>query len=428
MMNLKQSALLTLSAATLLPALALRAEEPTKMKLIAQGAIEKIGNPRALTLTLSAVKPANVKKIPADVKAPLYGVLTLGDPNKPTKITVLLDESGAKSRLFVDSNGDGDLTNDAPATWTQSQYDATHKMSLGEATVQIKTADGVVKVGILMQRQYDKTDPDPRIKQLRDKIIYTPDYAYEGEVKLGDKTYNAMLVDANASGDFRGKKTASDAGGAGVQLRIDVNGNGKFDRIGEVYDISKPFNIGGTTYEIKNMSASGSSFEVAKSDKTVAEILPPPSLSKGAPAIAFEAKTMDGKTVNFPADFKGKVVMLDFWATWCPPCRAEIPGIVKNYNTYHSQNFEILGVSLDQKDSADKVTAYTTKTGMGWAEIYDGKYWAAEVAQKYAIESIPHAFLVDGDTGLIIAEGDALRGESLEGTLKAALEKKKSVK
>ena len=426
MMNLKRSALLTLSAAALLPALALRADEPIKLKLIAHDAIEKIGNPRGLVLTLSAVKPVNVKKMPASVKTPLYGVLTLGDPAKPTKITVLLDESGAKPRLFVDSNGDGDLTNDATPTWTQNSYDATHKMSSGSATIQIKTADGVAKVGILMQRQYDKTDPSPRIKQMRDKIIYTPDYAYEGELKLGDKTYNALLVDVNASGDFRGKKSATEAAGSGIQLRIDVNGNGKFDRTGEVYDISKPFNIGGTTYEIKNMSASGASFEVAKSDKTVAEILPPASLSKGNPAIAFEAKTMDGKTVNFPADFKGKVVMLDFWATWCGPCRGEIPGIVKNYNTYHSQNFEILGVTLDQKDSAAKVTSFTKDAGMTWAEIYDGKFWAAEVAQKYGIESIPHAYLVDGDTGLILAEGDALRGESLEGTLKSALEKKKT--
>ena len=427
-MILKRTALLTIGAAALLPALSVRADEPTKLKLIAHNAIEKIGNPRALILTLSAIKPAAVKKVPADVKTPLYGVLTLGDATKPTKIAVLLDESGVKPRLFVDSNADGDLTNDSTPTWNQSLYDATHKMSVGGATVQIKTADGTLKVGLLMQRRYDKTDTDPRIKSTRDKIIYTPDYAYEGEVKIGDKTYTTLLVDANANGDFRGKKSDSATAGSGVQLRIDVNGNGKFDRTGEVYDVTKPFNIGGTTYEIKNMSATGAAFEIVKSEKTVAEVLPPQDLSKGKPAIAFAAKAMDGKAVNFPGDFKGKVVMLDFWATWCPPCREEIPGLVKNYNSYHSQNFEILGVSLDQKDSADKVTAYTNKAGMTWAEIYDGKYWAADVAQKYAIESIPHAYLVDGDSGEILAEGDALRGESLEGTLKAALEKKNGKK
>ena len=426
-MFLKRSALFALSAAALLPAFTVRADEPTKLKLISTGAVEKIGGYRPQLLTLTAVKPLIVKKIPAGIKAPLYGVLSLGDPAKPTKITALLDESGAKPRLLVDSNGDGDLTNDLPAVWEPRPYDAEHKMSYGGATVQIKSPDGNIKVGLTMFR-FDKNDTNPRYKAVRDKILYFGDYAYEGSVKLGDKTYNAMLVDTMTTGDFRGRKTASAGEGAGVQLYIDANGNGKFDRLGERYDTAKPFNIAGITYEIKNMSATGGSFEIVKSDKTVAEILPPQDLSKGKPAIAFTAKMMDGKTVNFPNDFQGKVVMLDFWATWCPPCRAEIPGIVKNYNTYHSNNFEILGVSLDQKDSADTVTAFTTKAGMTWAEIYDGKYWAAEVAQKYGIESIPHAYLVDGDTGEIIAEGDALRGESLEGTLKVALEKKNAKK
>ena len=422
-MFLKRSAVLTLSAAALLPALALRADEPTKFKLIAHGATEKVGGYRPQLLQLSATKPVTVKKIPAGVKSPLYGILKFGDPANPTKITVLVDEGGPVSHLFVDSNGDGDLTNDAPALWEPRPYDAEHKMRYGGATVQIKTVDGTVKVGLTMFR-FDKNDPNPRYKPVQDKLIYFGDYAYEGDIKIGDKTYKAMLVDSNTKGDFRGQKVTADGGSSGVSLLIDVNGNGKFERTGESYDIAKPFNIAGTTYEIKNMSATGAAFDVVKSDKTVAEILPPPDLSKGKPSVSFAMKTMDGKTVNFPADYKGKVVMLDFWATWCPPCREEIPGIVKNYNTYHSQNFEILGVSLDQKDSADKVTAFTGKAGMAWPEIYDGKYWAAEVAQKYGIESIPHAYLVDGDTGEIIAEGDALRGESLEGTLKSALEKK----
>ena len=422
-MFLKRSALFALSAAALLPALAVRADEPTKLKLVSTGAVEKIGGYRPQMLTLTAVKPLNVKKIPAGSKAALYGVLSLGDPAKPTKITVLLDESGPEPRLFVDSNGDGDLTNDLPATWEPRPYDAEHKMRYGGATVQIKSPDGNVKVGLTMFR-FDKNDTNPRYKAVRDKILYFGDYAYEGSVKLGDKTYHAMLVDTMTTGDFRGQKSASDKGDSGVQLYLDVNGNGKFDRTGERYDIRKPFNIAGTTYEIKNMSVTGGAFEIVKSDKTVAEVLPPQDLSKGKPAIAFTTKTMDGKAVTFPAGYAGKIVMLDFWATWCPPCREEIPGIVKNYNTYHSQNFEILGVSLDQENSADKVTAFTTKAGMTWSEIYDGKYWAAEVAQKYGIESIPHAYLVDGDTGEILAEGDALRGESLEGTLKSALEKK----
>jgi thiol-disulfide isomerase/thioredoxin len=75
---------------------------------------------------------------------------------------------------------------------------------------------------------------------------------------------------------------------------------------------------------------------------------PRSAVAKGQKAPAFQTKTVDGKTVNFPADYKGKLVLLDFWATWCPPCRAELPNVISAYNQYHDKGFEIVSVSLDQ--------------------------------------------------------------------------------
>src|SRR5579864_4150695 len=131
----------------------------------------------------------------------------------------------------------------------------------------------------------------------------------------------------------------------------------------------------------------------------------PATPTAGEPAITFRAQTLDGKTVNFPADYKGKLVMLDFWATWCGPCMGEVPGLVKAYNEFHPKGFEILGISLDQPNAAEKVKSVTAEKGMTWPQVYDGKFWQARVAQLYGIESIPHAFLIDGDTGKIVAEG-----------------------
>jgi len=85
---------------------------------------------------------------------------------------------------------------------------------------------------------------------------------------------------------------------------------------------------------------------------------------------------------------------------------------------------EILGISLDQPKAANQVKAVTAEKGMTWPQVYDGKFWKAEVAQKYGINSIPAAFLVDGDTGEILAAGGSLRGDNLAATLKKAVEKK----
>jgi thiol-disulfide isomerase/thioredoxin len=143
--------------------------------------------------------------------------------------------------------------------------------------------------------------------------------------------------------------------------------------------------------------------------------------SAGQTAPSFQAKTLDGKTVNFPGDYKGKVVLLDFWATWCGPCRAELPNVVAAYDQYHSKGFEVLGVSLDQAQQGPKLVKFSQDNHMSWPQIYDGKYWKAELAVKYGIHSIPRPILVDGDTGVILAEGPAARGHKLASAVEKAL-------
>src|SRR5262249_42072292 len=96
------------------------------------------------------------------------------------------------------------------------------------------------------------------------------------------------------------------------------------------------------------------------------------------------------------------------------------------YNKYHSRGFEVLGITLDQANQTDKVKSFTKEKNMTWPQVYDGKYWQAEVAQLYVVQSIPCAYLVDGDTGKIIAASDnrqfnELRGEKLAPTIEKAL-------
>jgi thiol-disulfide isomerase/thioredoxin len=127
--------------------------------------------------------------------------------------------------------------------------------------------------------------------------------------------------------------------------------------------------------------------------------------------ISFTA--IDGREVNL-ADLKGKVVLVDFWATWCVPCLKAMPEIKSLYAEFHDKGLEIIGISLD--DDKEKLQNYLTKEGIAWPQFFDGNGWENKFAQEYGIESIPATFLI-GPDGLIAAtdlSGAALKARIAE--------------
>ncbi|MEL7598790.1 MAG: TlpA disulfide reductase family protein [Proteiniphilum sp.] len=130
----------------------------------------------------------------------------------------------------------------------------------------------------------------------------------------------------------------------------------------------------------------------------------------GKKAPDFTQNDPDGNPVSL-SDFSGKYLLLDFWASWCGPCRQENPNLVKAYAAYKDKGFEILGVSLDNQDGKEAWLNAIKKDGLTWTQVSDLNSWNNEVARSYGVRAVPQSYLIDPQ-GIIVAQD--LRGEALD--------------
>jgi peroxiredoxin len=138
-------------------------------------------------------------------------------------------------------------------------------------------------------------------------------------------------------------------------------------------------------------------------------------LKIGSEPIEFEVTSIEGRKIS-PEMYKGKVLLLDFWATWCLPCKKEMPNVKKVYGEYKDEGFEIVGISLDRNRS--DLDRYIREHNIEWPQYFDGKFWKNEVAVKYGINSIPATFLIDKEGKI---RYKSLRGGQLEVAVKELL-------
>ncbi len=144
----------------------------------------------------------------------------------------------------------------------------------------------------------------------------------------------------------------------------------------------------------------------------------------GAQAPEFAQADTNGNVVALKS-FRGKYVLVDFWASWCGPCRQENPNVVKAYNQYKDRNFTVLGVSLDRPNDKDKWLKAIHNDKLTWTHVSDLKFWNNEAAQLYGVQAIPQNYLLDPN-GKIIAKN--IRGEELNSKLAELLSKNDKVK
>jgi thiol-disulfide isomerase/thioredoxin len=131
------------------------------------------------------------------------------------------------------------------------------------------------------------------------------------------------------------------------------------------------------------------------------------ALSKEPFELSFTA--LDGRKVDLKA-LRGKVVLIDFWATWCGPCIAELPNVKQTYAAYHDKGFEVIGVSLDNERDRKKFIDLVAKEGIAWPQRFEGKGWEDSLAKEYTVSGIPAMFLLDQQGRLVTTDA---RGEKL---------------
>ena len=162
------------------------------------------------------------------------------------------------------------------------------------------------------------------------------------------------------------------------------------------------------TAELEALTAASdaSSEDKAAAEKMLKSIKATAELKSKPLDMKFTA--VDGREVDL-SKMRGKVVLIDFWATWCGPCVQELPNVLKAYKELHPKGFEIIGISLDS--DKEKLESFVKEKGMDWPQFFDGKGWKNEMATTYDIHSIPAMWLVD-QKGMVI--DTAARG-GLEG-------------
>jgi thiol-disulfide isomerase/thioredoxin len=393
-------------------------------------------------MKLSAAKPASVTKEPEYAGTPQYGVFRLGNGPKSDTL-VVVDVLDAGSRLYIDTNQNGDLSDDGTGEWDLTKEINGANVEFATRPVRVSWGTPIEEVETGEYRLFIYRRPDST------GFSYAKISGREGNVELGEtpeadgKEYPIVLVEHTNDALFT-VPVKGDLTRRMVELCVDLDGDGTFKglmskegdkefRSPERFNLADPFRIDGQWY-MARPSISGAELTitpVAAPGSDVASLQKPvevrPLLEPGMPAPAFTVETPDGKPLSL-ADFKGKVVILDFWATWCGPCLSSMPGLEKLYQKVKDQNVEVLSLNVyDDKDSFAEWVAANRGTKYNFTFAFDPAEKGAPesvAGQKYNVPGLPTLYLIDREGKVAAAFVGAQEEKLIEALAKVGVEVK----
>ena len=317
--------------------------------------------------------------------APMYATLTLAD----SSYALVIDWNDSDAKLYVDANGDNELVS---ADWAQQLYDGGH---LASVSFQLAASDGIHPYRLFLV--WNPSTPTA--------IIYFRDNYMSGQIELGAVTYKIAVIDENSDGVFNDLDHD--------QLLIDIDRDGELltsSDSHERYWLDAPFNVDGTVYAATSVSPDGSEVMIDKSDAWVNQKM---ALAIGFSAPDFFVVDADENNLSL-SSLRGKLVVLDFWATWCAPCREELPHVEQAAKDYADRGVVVIGINLDRNEGA--FTGAVSHFGLTYKQVFDGVNGV--VSSLYRVSGIPMSYLIDRD-GTI--RGKSLRSEDLKQAIEELL-------
>lgn len=386
-----------------------------------------------------AEKPSGIVKEPAYAGTPRYGLIRIGNGPKCDTL-VVVDVLKAGSRLYIDSNHNGDLSDDGTGEWDVTREINGANVEFAIRPVRISWGTPTAEKETGEYRLFIFRRPDSlgfsfaKISGREGKVTLGATDEQEGKeyaIVLAENTNDACFT-VPAKGDLTRRP---------VELCIDLDGDGTFKglmsqegdkefRSPERFNLADPFQVDGQWY-IARPSISGAQLTftpTAPPGSDVASLQKPvevrPLLEEGTVAPAFTVETPEGRPLSL-ADFKGRVVILDFWATWCGPCQSSMPGLERLYQRVKDQNVEVLSLNVfDDRDAFNAWIALNRGKNYNFTFGFDpaSKDSPDSVARhKYNVPGLPTIYVIDQDGKVVAAFGGASEDRLIEALAKVGV-------